>query len=322
MIMTRSRKSQISLEATPYYHCVSRCVRRAFLCGIDPFTQASYEHRRQWVEDRLLWLGEIFAIDICAYAVMSNHVHVVLHINANQSQQWSAEEVVMRWHRLYKGLPLSHRFLKGDAFSPAEQQVFDTLVVRWRGTLTSISRFMAVLNEGIARRANAEDNCTGRFWEGRFKSQALLDEQALAACMTYVDLNPIRAKIAETPETSGHTSVQTRIVSAKESQQPRELFPFVGNPRAEVPDGLPFRLSDYLELVDWTGRVIREDKRGFIAEQLPSILDRLNISHTQWRQLTQQFEKQFRCFAGRKSSFEKVRDYFQLNRTPPNLLVS
>ncbi|WP_144407662.1 transposase [Gynuella sunshinyii] len=194
--MTRSRKSQISLEATPYYHCVSRCVRRAFLCGVDALTRISYEHRRQWVEDRLLWLGEIFAIDICAYAVMSNHVHVVLHINVLQSRQWSAEDVVMRWHRLYRGSALSHRFLKGDAFSPAEQQAFEALVAQWRETLTSISRFMAVLNEGIARRANAEDRCTGRFWEGRFKSQALLDEQALAACMAYVDLNPIRARMA------------------------------------------------------------------------------------------------------------------------------
>ena len=107
----------------------------------------------------------IFALDICAYAVMSNHVHVVLHINAQQSQQWSTEDVVMRWHRLYKGSLLSHRFLKGDVFSPAEQQTFETLVAQWRDTLTSISRFMAVLNEGIARRANAEDRCTGHFYQ-------------------------------------------------------------------------------------------------------------------------------------------------------------
>jgi REP element-mobilizing transposase RayT len=320
--MTRSRTSQICLEATPYYHCVSRCVRRAFLCGFDALTHTSYEHRRQWVEERLLWLGEIFALDICAYAVMSNHVHVVLHINAQQSQQWSTEEVVMRWHRLYKGSVLSHRFLKGDVFSPAEQQMFDALVTQWRETLTSISRFMAVLNEGIARRANAEDRCTGRFWEGRFKSQALLDEQALAACMAYVDLNPIRAKMADTPETSDHTSVQKRITFAKEAQQPTELFPFVGNPREAMPEGLPFQLSDYLALVDWTGRAIREDKRGCIDGQLPPILTRLNISHKHWQRLTQQFEKQFRCFAGQKSSFEKVRECFTLHRAPPNLLVS
>ena len=128
---------------------------------------------------------------------------------------------------------------------------------------------MWVLNESIARQANAEDNCTGRFWEGRFKSQALLDEAALAACLAYVDLNPIRAGMAITPETSDHTSIQQRIATAQAvhtpnhpQQQTKGLLPFAGYPRQDMPKGLPFRLTDYLELVDWTGRILREDKRG------------------------------------------------------------
>ena len=94
--MPKVRKSQISLASTPYYHCVSRCVRRGFLCGEDPYTGKSDEHRREWVEDRLHQLTQIFVIDVCAYAVMSNHTHVVLHVNQEQAESWSQREVIER----------------------------------------------------------------------------------------------------------------------------------------------------------------------------------------------------------------------------------
>lgn len=142
-----------------------------------------------------------------------------------------------------------------------------------------ISWYMRCLNESIARQANEEDGCTGRFWEGRFKSQALLDEKALAACLAYVDLNPVRAGMAKTPEESDYTSVKERVAKALSNDrkvlQPKHLLPFVGNPRQQMPKGLPFRLKDYLELIDWTGRVLREDKRGAIPAHLPPLLERL-----------------------------------------------
>ena len=109
--MPKARKAQISLSDTPYYHCVSRCVRRAFLCGEDKFTGQSYEHRRKWVEDRIHFLSDIFAIDVCAYAVMSNHTHVVLHIFKDKADAWSIEEVITRWHRLHKGMLLTHQYM-------------------------------------------------------------------------------------------------------------------------------------------------------------------------------------------------------------------
>ena len=149
--------------------------------------------------------------------------------------------------------------------------------------------------------SNAEDRCTGRFWEGRFKSQALLDEQALAACMAYVDLNPIRAALAKTPEASSYTSIKHRIDTLKthdRARQPNRLYPFVGNPRAPMPEGLPFRLDDYINLVDWTGRQIRQGKRGCIDNQLPPILDRLNIPPDHWLFLTTHFESRFRTLVG------------------------
>ncbi|MFD1009511.1 transposase [Oceanisphaera ostreae] len=155
-------------------------------------------------------------------------------------------------------------------------------------------RFMRALNEPIARWANKEDNCTGHFWEGRFKSQALLDEAAVLACMTYVDLNPIRAKIADTPERSDFTSIQRRVNAAKQGKQPKELLPFVGNERSELPKGLVFELQDYLMLVDDTGRILRNDKRGAIQESTAKILERLNISQEAWLNITQEFMNMFK----------------------------
>lgn len=311
--MPKPRSSQVSLQDTPYYHCVSRCVRRAFLCGTDPLSGNCYEHRRDWVATKLLELPRYFAISICAYAVMSNHTHVVLRVDQEQAGAWSIDEVIERWHGLFSGTSFSQRYLAGQALHDAELNQLRKDVEKWRERLTSISWFMRCLNESIARQANEEDQCTGRFWEGRFKSQALLDEAALAACLAYVDLNPVRAAMAETPESSDYTSVQRRFqcLQAGEQTQPDDLDQFVGNPRAEMPPGLPFALNDYLQLVDWTGRAIREDKRGAISGSCPPILERLNISDTAWLQLTTELEQQFSNSIGREQSTRKAADQRQ-----------
>lgn len=296
--MATARKKQISLIDTPYYHCISRCVRRAFLCGKDKVTGDSFEHRRGWVEDKLLALGQIFAIDICAFAIMSNHTHLVLFVDAEQASLWTTDEVITRWHQLFKGTLVTQQYARGEELSKPLQQALEETVAVYRQRLTDISWFMRILNEDIARKANIEDNCTGRFWEGRFKSQALLDEAALAACMAYVDLNPVRAGIATTPEDSDHTSIKMRIMVARKARQPNVLSPFVGNPRNNMPKGLPFNLTDYLQLVELTGRCIRDDKRGYIENNLPNILQRLNICPKNWLILTTQFRKVFHGAVG------------------------
>jgi REP element-mobilizing transposase RayT len=265
------------------------------LCGIDNYSGQSYEHRRGWVEERLLFLSTIFAIDICAYAVMSNHVHVLLHVDMKQMQVWTDNDIVERWHRLHKGTLLTQMFARGDSLSQGQLLTLDDTIAEYRRRLHDISWLMRDLNEYIARVANKEDDCTGRFWEGRFKSQALLDEAAVLACMAYVDLNPIRAKIADTPETSQHTSIQTRLASIKHNTAPA-LMPFVGNPRQDMPKGIAFSLKDYCELVDTTGRIIRDDKAGHIDHQHQPILQRLGLSDEQWLTLTTEFEKHF-CYA-------------------------
>ena len=186
-------------------HAVSRCVRRAWLCGRDPYDGRDYQHRRGWVRDRVRELAGVFAIEVCAYAIMSNHSHLVLWCRPSVAGGWSAEEVARRWLRLFgrrdAGLEEKVRELAGDA----------RRVAVCRGRLGSVSWFMRCLNERIARRANAEDGCTGRFWEGRFKCQVLEDEGALVACMAYVDLNPVRAKVAGSLEGSVFTSVHDRL---------------------------------------------------------------------------------------------------------------
>ncbi|MGF1467076.1 MAG: transposase [Sandaracinaceae bacterium] len=203
--MTISRAQQVDLAATPYYHLVSRCVRRAFLCGRDPHSGRDYGHRKRWLVERLRELGDVFAVEVCAYAVMSNHYHVVLRVVAEAAAGWSADEVVERYGRLFKNVA-------GQLEGLTDEQRDERLEL-WRERLTSISWLMRTLNEYLARRANKEDGCTGRFWEGRFKSQALLDEAALLTCMSYVDLNPVRAGAAPRLDDAEHTSIRERLAA-------------------------------------------------------------------------------------------------------------
>ena len=148
--MPKPRYAQISLEATPYYHCIARCVRRAFLCGTDSVTGNSYEHRRRWIEDKMLSLSSVFALDVCAYAVMSNHYHIVLHIDKARCDNWSFDEVIERWHELFSGCILSQRYVKKYKLGVAELKTLEDIVKIWRNRIMDISWFMRILNEGVA----------------------------------------------------------------------------------------------------------------------------------------------------------------------------
>ena len=200
---------------------------------------------------------------------------------------------------LYSLPPFIRQYRDGDNLEPEQLTLVSGNLERYRMNLTNISKFMGYLNERIARQANAEDQCTGRFWEGRFKSQALLDETALLQCMAYVDLNPIRAGIADTPENSEHTSVRRRIEGINTSN-PKSvlggLLPFtdqkpsinqsISKPTVPMEESeiatIPFQLLDYIDMVDWTGRHLREDKKGAISNDIPPILDRLGLGSQQW----------------------------------------
>jgi REP element-mobilizing transposase RayT len=220
--MTYPRYKIINLETTQYYHCVSRCVRRSFLCGKDKYTGRDFEHRRGWVEQRLLLLSEVFNIDIFAYAVMHNHTHLLLHVDIESNTLMSDLEVLHRWSRVRKLDAICCKYLLPslrDELNEFELEYIKSVIKKIRDRLKNISWFMSLLNNYIARRANKEDECTGRFWEGRFKSQALLTKRAVLACMSYVDLNPIRAGISNCLLNSHYTSIQRRLRRSERSKQ-------------------------------------------------------------------------------------------------------
>jgi len=290
-------------------------VRKAFLCGVDQESGVSFEHRRIWIEKRIFQLSQVFAIDICAHAVMHNHLHIVLHVDSEQEKNWSTSEVLERWHQLFKGTLLTRKYQNKQPLNEFQLAMVESTADVYRKRLIDISWFMRSLNEPIARQANREDNCTGHFWEGRFKSQALLDEGALLSCMAYVDLNPVRAAIAPTPEESSYTSIQLRIKAAIKGEQPTMLLPFTGNDNKQKTSGIRFSLKDYLTLVDETGRILRDDKRGAISMKTANILARLHISDKSWIKLTSDFEGIFTGAVGTAEHLCEFSEHVGLKRT-------
>ena len=239
------------------YHICSRCVRRAWLCGTDQQTGFNFDHRRQWVEDRILKLTKIFAVELYGYAVMSNHYHLVISLNSSEVVSWSDSDVVDQWLMLCP--------VKGDNLTTRKQTDVQRALLLGnpqrlavlRERLGSVSWLMRFINEPIARLANREDGCKGRFWEGRFKSQRLLDESAILACMVYVDLNPVRAGVVEDVVETEHTSLSHRL-NTKKGETTDELLII------DSTKPLPIKqsLADYIALARWTADAQRSVRHG------------------------------------------------------------
>ena len=303
--MTSPRGEIVDPKQVGIYHCVSRCVRRAFLCGQDPLSGKSFDHRRKWIRSRLRTLVDIFAIEVVAYAVMSNHLHSVLRTRPDIVRGWSDEEVAIRWRNLYP-----RRRVKGKPATPSKEEIEailsqPELVVEYRKRLSSLSWFNGRLNEVIARMSNREDECKGRFWEGRFKCQRVYDLSGILACSVYVDLNPIRAGIAKTPEGSDHTSIQDRIFEQQKSA-PAKHKEWSKIPLVSIADisGKQLTLPEYIKLVDETGRQIVAGKAS-ISKELAPILERLNISGEHWVETAKSCGRMFRRVVG---PVERIRE--------------
>ena len=305
--MTAARSKILDPSRPTWVHCTSRCVRRAFLAG------GKFEHRKAWVEERLELLAKCFSVEVAGYAVMSNHLHVIVRMDTAAAQDLSALDVARRWLSVYPRKYLAD----GTAQLPTEAEIAalarNTIrVAKWRQRLADLGWFMKALKEPLARRANREDQCKGTFWEGRFHSVPLLDQAALIAAMAYVDLNPVRAKMTDRPEraafTAGHRRIKARNrhaaaqkIKIREPKRAAALLVKVGltEHAKHAEDGLwlcplscckagemlanqHFSVDDYLQLLDATGRLMREGKRGNIPAELAPILARLDISVDSW----------------------------------------
>lgn len=287
------------------YHCIARCVRRAFLCGFDTVTGQSFEHRRTWMRERLTFLLTVFSIELLAYALMSNHLHTLLKNRPDIAASWSPEEVARRWLTLFPKNYKSKRGKKdGTTSGPTEAQILAITsnperVETYRERLSSLSWFMRCLSEYMARRSNREDECTGRFWEGRFKSQRVHGIGGVLACGVYIDLNPIRAEIASTPEDSDFTSVQDRIRALRVPEQKRRSLSLTSPSLLSIEEATEGKLTtvQYLQLVDETGRVARDDK-GTISPATADILTRLGVRADTWINTATNVRRNFKRTVG------------------------
>lgn len=293
--MTVARSQLVNLSETRWYHCISRCVRGASLLAQGEFD------RKGWIEKRLQTLSSIFAISVSSYAVMDNHLHMCCRIDPEVAQAWSAEDVARRWYELFpkrdkegEPLPITDAWI--------EDHVVDAVwVEKMRARLQELGWLMKCLKEPLSRLINSEEGKRGTLFEGRYKSIAILDEASLLATNAYIDLNPVAAGIAQTPEQSAYTSVKQRtehvaeqdrlddleaaregkVAASKRAKFLEEnlwLCPIedrrrlLDTEREGMLEGFPF--ASYLLFLDFVGRKNREGKASIPAE-LDCILTRL-----------------------------------------------
>ena len=325
------RGKYIHPQQSQIVHTVTRCVRGAYLCGTDKATKRNYEHRRVWIQERLAFLAAGFGIDCLTFSVMSNHVHIILRSRPDLVRRWSNREVAERWVQLCPNR---------DGALPEREEIsrlakLPDKIAEIRLRLSDISWWMRLLTQTIAKRANKENGCRGRFWEGRYKAQLLTDETAILACTMYVDLNPVRATMADSLENSYFTGAKLRLDNLNRNQpntrkrrvngetnllgkhlsnEPGKpwLSPIRLKRFAKLPDHsnsglkndrqrkgfLTMSEAEYLALTDWTGRQSRSDKRGRIPKNILPVLENLEIDCDRWIEINRKFRALFRKGSG------------------------
>ena len=322
------RKDVVNRMQVGVYHVTTRCVRQAFLLGTDYQIGSSNHERKSWIEQWFQSLTDVMLIELCAYAVMDNHTHSILRNRPDLLEEMDDREVAIRLARLYPG----YQCLQGLPVEPDPERVHELLdnpeeLKRRKIQLVDISIFMARWEEAVARRANKEEDRTGRFWEGRFYCQKLLDSAAILAATVYVELNPLRANIVELPEYSQFTSLVNRIKlsTARAGRTPEELVERA-SPRLEYEAGssgdgptavsnvmdcdgfLPIDNQRYLRVLEFVSRRKANGKTCEMLHSVPDLLTRLGVRPEKWRQTATTFEKAYRKFAGSPALLSEVAD--------------
>ena len=245
----------------------------------------------------MLELCDIFSVDIYAYAVMDNHYHMVLYLDPLAPQNWSKKEVAERWLSAYSEKSVDPKFAKQRELKKQAIMADKEKIQLYRERLGCLSWFMSRLNEPLAKQSNQEENCTGSFWEGRYSSQALLDEAAVLSCMAYVDLNPVRAKITEKLEESMNTSIKKRLDELKQIEPidvQTQLDTAISAISNQVSSKkLSMSLKSYIELVEWTGKSIVYPNKNTMPANISSCLKQLNLQQNHWLNQLENFEKHY-----------------------------
>ncbi len=304
--MATARRELVDPNVTRWYHCISTCVRAQHLLGGDKGTE-----RKAWIEKRLETLSESFSIATGGFACLDNHLHVLCRLDPEEAKTWSNEEVMRRWINIYppKTLKLDDKAIVDSWIKKHAQD--RKRIKKLRKRLTNLGWFMKALKEPLARKINKEEGERGSLWQPRFKSIAILDDAAMLTTSIYIDLNIVAAGIAETPETSQHTSIKQRIDhvrraeklhvlsaalkgsvagsnAAGDIEQDHWLVPvedrrsrFQGS-REGMLEG--FSLGSYVLLLDYVGRLWREGK-AHMSDEVKDVFTRLGMSAETWPRL-------------------------------------
>jgi hypothetical protein len=333
-MVASARRKLLGDQRQAVFHCWNRCVRRAFLCGRDPHTKRDYSHRRSWIVGREEQLASLFAIDIEFRAELSNHLHLVLRTMPRVAKRWTPEEVVRRWLTITR----LAKYFRDDVPAPDPQKVAELardkkLVAKLRRRLSSISWFMGTLCENIARRANREDGCTGRFFESRFGCRECTDVNGILLCGIYVDLNVYRAGEVDDPLGSPHTSVYQRLQAQGQRKQAAHrpdgwLGELTLRPERKgdeaLADGsrtgrrasdlglLPISLASYVQLLQWTAHQLTSGQRETIPADLVTVLDHFDVQQDHWLDTVADYASAFGHAVGRADSLAAVAERMDL----------